>query len=182
MVRAPANEKTRLVEVKAIHQSLFFALMQAVPRRSSDSQSHGKQASGSIAARSACKTVTGIRGPGWPSQRAQNEDIKRGSLRCHGPKRTSRAPPTTSHKDAISSSCCSTKKATASCHWRAHGDAPGGTARLSPRWHSNGAKVVVPNTTPSNSQGAFGDAPTLHVTTGHSQGKACQDMEWNDTA
>ena len=66
-----------MVAAKAIPRSLFFALMQALPRRSSDTQSHG-----SIAAWSACKTATGIRGPGRPSRRAQNEDVQRRSLRC----------------------------------------------------------------------------------------------------
>ena len=81
-----------MVGAKAIPQSFFFELKHAVPRCSSDSQSHGKQASGSIAAcrppelRQKVHPRSGTGAPcptsaGSLPQRAQNEDVQRRSLR-----------------------------------------------------------------------------------------------------
>ena len=64
-----------MVEVMAIPQSLFFALI-PVAREASFRVNHGLFGFQNCERRS-------IRWPGRPSRRAQNEDVQRRSLRCH---------------------------------------------------------------------------------------------------
>ena len=69
-----------MVAAKAIQRSLFFALMQALPRRSSDTHGRtGQSRPGPPIKLTASRNPQGQDGrPG----RAQNEDVQRRSLRC----------------------------------------------------------------------------------------------------